>query len=299
MSAGKRRRGGRRRVFGAARPGRDGDPRIGLSGPPRRRSLSDHAQGTRGIVPSRPPAPVAPFQKTARAPADSRRGPVLVPRVPAGTGVRERRHADLHPERLRGDNHALRDPVLRSPGLSEPERPALQRGRGHVGGAHLLSGAYFPGRKVEDPPASHRVLDAGAGGRLRGTAGHHRPCRGVDLPRGLPGAREPRGGTRDPGARPGAPAPDPGAVPPGYLRRGSRDPGPQGDRLHAGRRLRGAGRDGAHRGSGPAALRHPLSRRHQGVLHGARSEASRPGPLPRHHRSRGLRRGGGRRPAHP
>ena len=61
--------------------------------------------------------------------------------------------------------------------------------------------------------------------------------------------------------------------------------------------LRRAGGDGADRGPRPPALRHPLPRRHQGVLHGARSRSARPGALPRHHRPEGYGEvvGGGQR----
>ena len=80
---------------------------------------------------------------------------------------------------------------------------------------------------------------------------------------------------------------------------GRGSPGAEGRRFHPRLGLRRAGGDGADRGARPPALHHPLPRRHQGVLHGARSRSARPGALPRHHRPRGLRRGGGRRPADP
>ena len=97
------------------------------------------------------------------------------------------------PNACEGDHHPVRDPVLRPARLSEPERPALQRGGGDVGGTDLLPRPHLPRRKIEDAPPSDRVLDARTRSGVRRTRGHHRAGGGPDLPRRGPGDREPGG----------------------------------------------------------------------------------------------------------
>ncbi len=117
------------------------------------------------------------------------------PRLLRRRRLHPRRRAHLHPGRLRGDQHALRGPLLR-PGqrLPDPVRPAVHGGRGHGAGEGLLLRPHLPRREEQDPPAPHRVLDGGAGGRLHDPGGGHGARRGAGLLHRGPGPREAREG---------------------------------------------------------------------------------------------------------
>ncbi len=145
----------------------------------------DHAQGARHRVPDGAPPPVAALAATARDHPRAPHGGEGRPRLPRRPGLHPRRHADLHPRRLRGDDDPLRRAVLRrGHGLPDPERPALQRGHGRGPRQGLLLRPHLPRREVEDAPAPHRVLDGGARDRLRAPRRRRGPRRGPGLPRG-------------------------------------------------------------------------------------------------------------------
>ena len=130
--------------------------------------LPDHAQGARRRLPARPPPPVdpqrAPAGDPARPPRDHQRRPRLLQRPRLHPG----RHADLHAGGVRGDDDAVSGPVLRgADGVSDAERPALQRGQRDGARARLLLRPDVPRREIEDAPPPHRVLDGGARDGLR------------------------------------------------------------------------------------------------------------------------------------
>ena len=77
-------------------------------------------------------------------------------------------HAHLHARRLRRHHHAVRSELLRRrESLPDAVRPALQRSHRHGLRQGLLLRSDVPRREIQDPPASDRVLDGGAGDGLR------------------------------------------------------------------------------------------------------------------------------------
>ena len=164
---------------------------------PRRRQrgprLPDHAEGTRRRLPDGSAPPVdsvaAPAGDPARpARSDRRRARLLQqPRLHPG------RHADLHAVGLRGhDARCSRCSTSRTHGLSDAERPALQRSQRDGARPRVLLRPDVPRREVEDAPPPDRVLDGRAGSGLRDARRRHRARRRPGRRRRRPRARSAR-----------------------------------------------------------------------------------------------------------
>ncbi len=117
-----------------------------------------------------------------------------------GRGLHPLRHADLHAGRMRGHDDPVPGAVLRGhDGVPDAERAAVQRGERDGARQGVLLRPDVPRGEVEDPPASDRVLDGGAGDGVRRPRRRHRARGGLgrgrrrararQAPRGAEGAR--------------------------------------------------------------------------------------------------------------
>ena len=158
------RHGPRRR----ARAGRLRDRRHGARDRRRVARLPDHAEGARRRLPDGSPASVDPRAAAAGDPPRASRSHQRGPRLLQLARLHPRRHADLHAGGVRGHDDAVPGPVLRRrDGVSDAERPALQRSQRDGARQGLLLRPDVPRREVQDPPAPHRVLDGRARSGLR------------------------------------------------------------------------------------------------------------------------------------
>ncbi len=196
--------------------------RGGLGG--RSRDLPHRAQAAHVRVPARGRPPAGADQQHRRGrpgPALPRHGdPPLLRRARLLLGP----HADPDRQRRRGRRRAvprlharpgqppahargrggLRAGLLRQAGLPHRVGPAQHRGLLPGAGARLHVRADVPRRELEHQPAPVRVLDGGAGDRVRRPLGQRRPGRGpaqVRLPRDPRRARR-RHGVLRPADRP-------------------------------------------------------------------------------------------------
>ena len=183
-------RGERPRPRGQARARRLRDERDGPLRDPARGALSDHAEGARDRLSHGQPPPVAAEPAAARDHDDQGGSRPVHPRFLRQPRLHQHGYARVHAERVRGDDDALRDRVLRRQGLPHAERAALQRGDGRRVPQGILLRPDLPRGEVEDAPAPHRVLDGGAGGRIRRARRHHPARRGFHRRDRRPLARE-------------------------------------------------------------------------------------------------------------
>ena len=121
-----------------------------------------YAQGPRRRVPDGEPPSVASqpeaMGRHPRAPRDH----AVDQRVFRQAGLHPLRRPDPHAERVRGHLHAFRHQLFRREGVSHAVRPALRRsGRDGVR-QDLRLRPDVPGREIQDPQTSYRVLDGRA-----------------------------------------------------------------------------------------------------------------------------------------
>ena len=136
-----------------------------------------------------------------------------------------RRYADLHAGRVRGHDDAVPGRVLRRrEGVSDAERPALQRSERDGVRQGLLLRPDVPRREIEDAAAPDRVLDGRARSRVRRPRRRDATSPRLSSSRSSTGCSQRRQreleGARTRRAQARARA---GAVPAPVLRRGRRD----------------------------------------------------------------------------
>ncbi|CAA9299020.1 MAG: Asparaginyl-tRNA synthetase, partial [uncultured Gemmatimonadaceae bacterium] len=159
--------------------------------PPR---LSHPAEGARRRLPPRPPALLAPLAPPGRHPARPPRDRAGDPRLLLRARLRPDRHPAAHRRDRRAQRAVLHRVLRRGLRVPGPDGPAVRGSARRGARKNLHVRPHLPGGEEQDAPASHRVLDDRAGGRVQRLRRQHATAGGVRrLPRAaLPGAARAR-----------------------------------------------------------------------------------------------------------